>query len=350
MRSLTIKYGVLKIIIFFGIFIPKIYKMITLEDAIRIIEEELKKINFPETPENLYDPIKYALSGGGKRIRPALTLLACNLFSENYKNAIFPALAIELFHNFSLIHDDLMDNSPLRRNEATLHIKWNPNTAILAGDALNILAYKLINQVERKILPEILEIFNDTAIKVCEGQMMDMDFESRNDVTVDEYLKMISLKTSVLLASALKIGAITGAADKENADTIYKFGYNLGLAFQLQDDLLDTFGDEKIFGKKIGNDIITNKKTYLFIKTLELASEKQKENLKYLYSSKTINNDQKIRKVMEIFHDLKIRSHTEKIIHDYHQDSLEYLDKLDINKERKNVLEHFAIHLLKRNN
>ncbi len=335
---------------YFNLFIEKIKTMITFEKAIKYIEEEIKKIHLPETPANLYEPIKYALSGGGKRIRPALTIISCNLFDNNYKKAVFPALAIEVFHNFTLIHDDLMDNSPIRRNEPTLHLKWNPNIAILAGDAMNVLAYKLINKTNEKILPEILKIFNETAIQVCEGQMMDMDFEKRNDVSEDQYLQMIGLKTSALLAASMKIGAVTGGADNINADTIYNFGYNLGLAFQLQDDLLDTFGNEQIFGKRIGNDIVTNKKTYLFIRALELASESQKDNLKLLYSTTQTNNTEKIKKVIEIFQQLKIKSFTEQTIQKYFKISMQFLDKLNIDQKRKKILGQFALNLLKRVN
>ena len=238
--------------------------MITFEQAINIIEKEIQNLNLQKTPANLYEPIKFALSGGGKRIRPALTIISCNLFNDDYKIALFPALAIEIFHNFTLIHDDLMDNSSLRRNKPTVHVNWNPNIAILAGDAMNILAYKMVNRIEKNILPDILGIFNETAIQVCEGQMMDMDYENRNDVTEEQYLQMIGLKTSVLLAACLKIGSIIGGADNENANTLYNFGYNLGLAFQLQDDLLDTFGNEKIFGKKIGTILLTTKKHTLY--------------------------------------------------------------------------------------
>ena len=322
--------------------------MINSETAIIIIEKEIKALSLPDMPQNLYDPIKYTLNRGGKRIRPALAILACDMFNDDYKKALYPALAIELFHNFTLIHDDLMDNSSMRRNDPTVHVKWNPNVAILAGDTMNILAYKLVSRVEEKLLPEILDIFNETAVQVCEGQMMDMDFEQRNDVTVKEYLRMIGLKTSVLLAASLKIGAISGGADNRAADEIYKFGYNLGMAFQLQDDMLDTFGDENIFGKKIGNDILTNKKTYLYLKALDLASPEIKKKLLVIYSTDQKNPFQKIAEVIELFNQHNVKSHSDNIINHYFQMALVNLSNIDVNTDRKKVVEDLAQSLMVR--
>lgn len=320
--------------------------MITTKEAIKIIEKEIQALFLPDMPLNLYDPIKYTLNRGGKRIRPALSLLACNMFNDDYNKALNPALAIELFHNFTLIHDDLMDNSSVRRNNPTVHVKWNPNIAVLAGDTMNILAYKLVSRVEKNLLPEILDIFNETAIQVCEGQMMDMDFEQRSDVTVEEYLGMIGLKTSVLLAASLKIGAITGGADHQAADEIYKFGYNLGMAFQLQDDMLDTFGDENIFGKKIGNDILTNKKTYLYLKALDIASPEIKRKLQFFYSTEHTNPQEKITTVMEIFNQLSVKSHTKIIINDFFQMALQNLTNISVREERKKIMDELAQSLM----
>jgi len=322
--------------------------MLTLETAIKIIEKEILALKLPVYPVNLYNPIKYTLSRGGKRIRPALTLIACNLFSDNYKKAVLPALGIELFHNFTLIHDDLMDNSSLRRNDPTIHIKWNPNTAILAGDAMYIIACQLICKVENNILPVIISIFNQTALQVCEGQMMDMDFEKRNNVTVNQYLEMIGLKTSVLLASSLKIGAIIGGADPQSSEKVYNFGYNLGVAFQLQDDLLDSYGEENVFGKKIGNDILTNKKTYLYLKAIRLASNPEKKFLENLYSSETHNPEEKVKSVINIFNLLKIKALTQDIINEHYDKALYQLDEINISKKKKKVLTDFTETLKKR--
>jgi geranylgeranyl diphosphate synthase type II len=247
--------------------------MISLDEAQQIIEKNLAEISFPDNPVNLYGPVEYILSNGGKRIRPSLVLLGANLFSDDVQPAVNPALAVEIFHNFTLLHDDLMDNSLIRRGRDTVHIKWNPNVAILSGDAMSIIANRFVSKVDSKILPDVMEVFNRTAIEVCEGQMMDMEFENRNDVHVDEYLRMIELKTSVLIAASLQIGALTGGASKQDSVQLYEFGRSLGIAFQLQDDLLDSYGDVEKFGKKIGNDIITNKKTYLMISALDNADD-----------------------------------------------------------------------------
>jgi geranylgeranyl diphosphate synthase, type II len=322
--------------------------LLDINSALVIIETELKKLSLPETPRNLYDPVRYILSNGGKRIRPALTLLACNMFTDDYLKAINPALGIEIFHNFTLLHDDLMDNSPVRRNDPTVHIKWNPNIAILSGDVMSILASQLISHSEKEVMPAIQAVFNKTALEVCEGQMMDMDFEKRMDVTVEEYINMIGLKTSVLLAASLRIGSMAGGADEKGASDIYHFGYNLGIGFQLQDDLLDTFGELGKFGKKIGNDIITNKKTYLYLKALELAEVTQRETLINLYSGELQNQDEKILKVKDIFESLNVRSLTEMTIKGYFGKALELLKKVNVAEERKTALIQFAEGIMKR--
>ena len=320
-----------------------------IQKAQLVIESELKKLIIPLQPENLYDPVRYILSNGGKRIRPALTLMACNLFTDDYKKAIFPALGVEVFHNFTLLHDDLMDNSSLRRNDPTVHEKWNPNIAILSGDVMSIMAVQLISRSEKDIMSELLNIFNHTALGVCEGQMLDMDFGKRNDITVNDYIRMIGLKTSVLLAASLQIGSLAGGASMEIAVSMYDFGFNLGLGFQLQDDLLDTYGNQKKFGKKIGNDILNNKKTYLFIKSLELSGSNEKKRLLELYEENNIlQPEDKINAVMEIFNKVNIKAYTEEIISDYFNNAIKIFQKINAPSERKKSLESFVQMMIRR--
>ncbi len=322
--------------------------MLSFEKAQNIISKELEKINIPEVPHDLYDPLRYILSNGGKRIRPALVLLACDLFQQDYVEALSAAMGIEIFHSFTLVHDDLMDNSSIRRKNPTVHIKWNPNVAILSGDAMSILANQLIFSVKKEVLAPVIFLFNKTALEVCEGQMMDMNFEHKNNVTVQEYIKMISLKTSVLIAASLKTGAIIAEAKNKDCEDIYSFGYNLGLAFQLQDDLLDTYGDSDVFGKKIGNDIVSNKKTFLMIKALELATnEKRKTLIKFLSNTEHDPNE-KIKTVIEIYNDLNIKSLTEEMMKYYFEQALNKLDSIGVEPERKTILRDFSVNLMLR--
>src|SRR3569833_2778488 len=244
-----------------------------------IISDAVKELNFPGYPAQLYEPITYILSMGGKRMRPALLLMACDLFGGDVEKALPPALAIEVFHNFTLMHDDIMDNAPLRRGKTTVHERWNQNAAILSGDVMLIEGYKLMMQVDNHILRDVLNIFNETAVGVCEGQQLDMEFETREVVGIDEYIEMIRLKTAVVLGGALKIGALIGGASADDAALLSAFGVQLGVAFQLQDDILDVYGNPEKFGKQVGGDIISNKKTYLLIKAKELANSQQKEEL-----------------------------------------------------------------------
>lgn len=310
-----------------------------------LIEKELKTINFPTEPKNLYNPIKYVLDIGGKRMRPILTLMAHQLFNSDIEKSVKAAIAIEVFHNFTLLHDDIMDEAPIRRGVKTVHEKWDKNTAILSGDTMLVQSYDLLMSVEDCYLREILETFNTAAKQVCEGQQWDMDFESRDDVAISEYLKMIEYKTSVLLAASLKIGAINGGSTTEEADHIYEFGINMGIAFQLKDDLLDAFGDPGDFGKQVGGDIIANKKTYLYLRALELADEKQKERLIYYFSNDT-ERDQKVESVKEIFSNLEIPLHTTTLMKSYHKKALFHLDA--INSNNKNSLYSFSELLLDR--
>ena len=315
-----------------------------------IIEKELKEIRYPETPEELYQPVKYILSNGGKRIRPVLVLASCNIFSEDISPAVKPALGCEIFHNFTLMHDDIMDQSPVRRNMPTVHTKWNENTAILSGDAAMILAYKYIMQSPPETLPAVFEVFNTTALQVCEGQQLDMNFETRRNVTIEEYLEMIALKTSVLLAACLKIGAITGRAGEEEAELFYGFGKNMGIAFQLQDDLLDVYSDESKFGKKTGNDIVTNKKTWLLIKSLELMDGNGHQQLFTLLENNKTAPEEKIKHVTAIYDSLDIKTLATEEITGYFRKAMQFLDKVNIPPERKEILAGFAEKIIKREN
>jgi len=322
--------------------------MLTLIQAQERVEEKLGKIIFPEQPARLYDPIRYILSNGGKRIRPSLVLLGANLFSDEIEAALDPAVAVEIFHNFTLLHDDLMDDSRIRRGQETVHLKWDPNVAILSGDAMSIIANQFVTNVDADILPDVLQTFNTTAVEVCEGQMMDMDFEERDEVAMDEYIRMIELKTSVLIAASLKIGALSVKAGMEDAQELYEFGRSLGIAFQLQDDLLDSYGDTQTFGKKIGNDILTNKKTYLMISALQLASGADFTELEKWLSKEKFDPGEKIEAVKTIFDRYSIREKTNEKIREYFENSMKELTKIKVDADRKKVLESFAENLMKR--
>jgi geranylgeranyl diphosphate synthase type II len=299
-------------------------------------------------PTNLYQPIHYVLSDGGKRMRPVLTLMTAEIFDTNYKKALPAALAVEVFHNFSLIHDDIMDDAPLRRGKETVHEKWNVNTGILSGDAMLILAYQYFEQYEPHVFRDLAKLFSKTALEVCEGQQYDVDFEIRNDVTIPEYLRMIQYKTAVLVAAAMKMGAILAETSQENADLIYDFGLNLGLAFQLQDDYLDAFGDPETFGKQVGGDIIENKKTYLYLKAVEYASQEEKEQLLYLFSIHPKDNTNKIDAVKLLFKNTGAADATKKSIHDYTHKAFERLQKISIDNEKKDILKSFGENLMGR--
>lgn len=301
-----------------------------------------------QEPKNLYEPIDYILQLGGKRIRPVLTLMAADIFSGDFKKSLPAALAIEVFHNFTLVHDDIMDDAPLRRGKATVHEKWDINTGILSGDAMLILAYQYFENYEPVVFQKLAKLFSKTALEVCDGQQLDVDFETRNDVTIDEYINMIRLKTSVLVAAALKMGAIVSETNEENANLIYDFGLNLGLAFQLQDDFLDTFGDPETFGKQVGGDIIENKKTYLYLKALEVAEENDKGKLQYLYRKKIKENSVKIADVRRIFELYDIPLLVKKEIENYTQKAFNTLSKMDISAANKNNLKNFGLWLMNR--
>jgi geranylgeranyl diphosphate synthase type II len=300
-------------------------------------------------PKNLYQPIDYILQLGGKRMRPVLTLMSAEVFDANYKEALPAALAVEVFHNFSLIHDDIMDDAPLRRGKITVHEKWNINTGILSGDAMLILAYQYFEKYEPAIFKDLAKLFSQTALEVCEGQQYDVDFETRDDVTIPEYLKMIEYKTAVLVAAAMKMGAIIAKTSEENANLIYDFGLNLGLAFQLQDDYLDAFGDPKTFGKQVGGDIIENKKTYLYLKAIEFSSIEQREELMNLFSIPLDDNSEKIEAVKEIFNSTGASEATQKSIKDFTLKAFETLKKMNISEDKKEILKAFGENLMSRN-
>ncbi len=301
-----------------------------------------------QEPKNLYEPIDYILQLGGKRIRPLLTLMAADVFSNEFKSALPAALAVEVFHNFTLVHDDIMDEAPIRRGQKTVHEKWNINTGILSGDAMLILAYQYFENYEPIAFQKLAKLFSKTALEVCDGQQLDIDFETRNDVTIDEYINMIRLKTSVLVAAALKMGAIVAEATEEDAQLIYDFGLNLGLAFQLQDDYLDAFGDPETFGKQIGGDIIENKKTYLYLKALELSDDETAQKLKFFYQNKFSENATKIEEVKRIFEINDIPLLISQEIKTFTDKAFDKLDKMNITKENKDKLRSFGTWLMNR--
>ncbi|MEE2699898.1 MAG: polyprenyl synthetase family protein [Bacteroidota bacterium] len=306
--------------------------MQTLSQLSVIIEAELGKLVFPERPENLYQPIEYVMGMGGKRLRPILLLMGHQLFADNIEKAISPAIGIEIFHNFTLLHDDIMDQAPIRRGRQTVHEKWDNNVAILSGDTMLVQTYDYLADVDESIIKELLTIFNKTAIQVCEGQQMDMDFETQKKVSLQEYLKMIEYKTAVLLAASLQIGGITANAVKKDQKNLYQFGINLGIAFQLKDDLLDAFGDMTEFGKKIGGDIRSNKKTFLYLKAIQLADDKQKEDLENHFITED-QSEQKVIDVKSIFTDLDIQNHTIDMMKAYYTKAMRHLDAIDSNKK-----------------
>lgn len=311
------------------------------------ISKEISRLNEAE-PKNLYEPIAYTLSMGGKRLRPVMVLLACNLFTEKIEKAFPAALAIEVFHNFTLLHDDIMDQADVRRNSPTVHLKYNPNIAILSGDAMSIMAYNYLQKSETQNLNSMIHLFSQTALEVCEGQQLDMDFETRMNVSIPEYLNMIRLKTAVLLACSLKIGALAANTQERIADLLYVFGLNLGIAFQLQDDLLDVFADQEKFGKRIGGDILSNKKTFLLLKALELSDNDTKKELRKWIDKKEFDPDEKINTVKNIYNKLNIKGITEVSIEDFYQSALNVWEEIDLENDTKAELLHLANKIMNR--
>ncbi len=320
----------------------------SIQELEKIIAKNFEEISFDNDPVNLYRPINYILSIGGKRVRPILTLMATDLFDGDINKAVKAAMAIEIFHNFSLLHDDLMDKSDTRRGNPTVHKKWNNNIAILSGDAMLIESYKYIAQVPDSLLPEILNVFSNMAMDVCKGQQLDMDYENQENVSEAQYLEMIRLKTAVLIASALKIGAIMSGAKASDADLLYNYGINIGLAFQLKDDILDVYGNQDTFGKKIGEDIINNKKTFLLLKALETSNPEQRKELEKWIAKTEFDEVEKFEAVKKIYEELDIKTISESMVEKYYQSALECLSSIDVCDERKKELYLFAENLNKR--
>lgn len=310
------------------------------------LEDGLKKSVGNRNPEQLYEPVRYILSIGGKRIRPALTLMTCDFLSGSYKKAVPAALAVEMFHNFSLMHDDIMDDAPLRRGAKSVHEKWDVNTAILSGDAMLILAYRLFENYDAHKFRELAKLFSETALQVCEGQQLDMEFENRDDVIIEEYLQMIEQKTAVLLGAAMEMGAIVAQAADAERKKVYEFGKNLGIAFQLQDDYLDVFGNPETFGKQVGGDIISNKKTFLFLTALN--SDEHKKELIHLYSISPANPANKIETIKQIFTASGSAEKTQEAIEMYSHTAFSVLDGMEISEEKKELFREFGRKLMKR--
>lgn len=297
------------------------------------INNEILKLNWKREPYGLYEPIEYTLAAGGKRVRPQLAVIASRMFGGKDEEVLPAALALEVFHNFTLLHDDVMDKADVRRGRATVHVKWDENTAILSGDQMLIEAYKLLAGVPAEKLPKVLQLFNKMATEICEGQQYDVDFERQEQVATEAYLKMIRLKTSVLLATALQIGAYIAGADEAKQDALYQFGINIGLGFQIQDDILDVWGDPKTFGKAVGGDISCNKKTFVYLEAMRRESEEAKgERLEKWYSQVLEDNTEKIAAVKEIFEQLGVRETCEKVVENYTQTALDILEKLPQNE------------------
>lgn len=314
----------------------------------QIISDYFATTSIEKDPVNLYQPIQYILSLGGKRMRPVLTLMTAEIFDVDCRKALPAAIAVEMFHNFSLVHDDIMDDAPLRRGNQTVHEKWNLNTAILSGDAMLILAYQYFEEYEPEIFRALAKLFSKTALEVCEGQQWDVDFEQRDNVTIPEYLKMIEYKTAVLVAAAMKMGGIVAQTSVENCDLIYDFGLNLGIAFQLQDDYLDAFGDPKTFGKQVGGDIMENKKTYLYLKALAQANENERENLLKWFSVRLDDNDEKVAEVKDIFRNTGADTVTKNAIEAYTFKAFATLEKMNIDDDKKLLLKNFGESLMQR--
>ena len=318
------------------------------DEILGIVNDYIQHMPFDRKPVSLYEPIRYVLSMGGKRMRPVLMLLAYNLFKDDPQSILSSACALETYHNYTLLHDDLMDNADLRRGHETVHKKWDANTAILSGDSMLVLAYKLMADCRQDKLKEVLDIFTETALEIGEGQQYDMDFENRMDVREDEYIEMIRLKTSVLLACALKIGAVLADAGAADADRLYSFGEKIGLAFQLQDDFLDVYGDTKVFGKAIGGDIVSNKKTYMLINAFLRADEEQKAELTRWVEAKEFDEQEKIAAVTRLYNAIGIDRLAERKIESYFNEGLKCLDAVSIDADRKQMLVEYVYKLMKR--
>ena len=313
-----------------------------------IVDKTLINLSYNSEASRLIDPVKYILSLGGKRIRPVLALMACNLFNDKIDDAVFPAAGLEVFHNFTLVHDDIMDKAPVRRGFPTVHTKWDINQAVLSGDVMSFIANECFMLAPGNIFLRIFRIFNKAAIEVCVGQQLDIDYEKSVIVTEKEYLRMIELKTAALLAASVRIGALIGGSSDKDADLLYDFGRNMGLAFQIQDDILDVWGDTKIFGKTQGGDIVSNKKTFPFIKAMELSTGEIRKQLQILFSGQEMDPEPKIRKVMELYDQLNIRGESESLANDYIDKAFQCLQKVNVDDKRKKELTDLASSLIGR--
>ena len=318
-------------------------------EILKQVNDFLASLPYERKPKSLYEPVEYVLSLGGKRIRPVLMLMGYNLWRQHPEDILMPAIGLETYHNYTLLHDDLMDNADVRRGHQTVHRRWDANKAILSGDSMLVLAYQRMQQVPADKLPAVLDLFTETALEIGEGQEYDMTFETRNDVTEDEYIEMIRLKTSVLLACALKIGALLADAPQEDADRLYRFGEQLGLAFQLQDDLLDVYGDPKVFGKAIGGDITSNKKTYMLINAVNRANAEQRKELEQWIAAKDFNREEKIAAVTRLYDEIGIRQLCEEKINYYFSQARKTLSQVQVPEDRKAPLFAYMDDLLHRN-
>ncbi len=336
--ELSLNYGIL----------AKNSNMLTIPQYREAFSEYVKTRILIKEPENLYAPISYILNLGGKRLRPVLVLMTAEIFDTNFNKALDAALAIEVFHNFSLVHDDIMDDAPLRRGRETVHERWDVNTAILSGDSMLINAYQLFENYEGGVFRELAQLFTKTAIRVCEGQQYDIDFESRDDVEIDDYLKMIEFKTAVLVGASLQMGAIIAETTEENKEAVYEYGRLLGIAFQLQDDYLDAFGDPDIFGKQLGGDIIENKKTFLYLTAIQTAGNTEARQLEHLYSITPQESSGKIEAVKQIFEHSGASLIALEEIKKYTSKAFELLDELDLADDKKGLLRKFGSSLMNR--
>ena len=323
--------------------------MLNSSEILKLVNDFLAQLPYERKPKSLYEPVEYVLSIGGKRIRPVLTLMGYNLWKEDPERILMPAVGLETYHNYTLLHDDLMDNADVRRGYPTVHRKWDANKAILSGDSMLVLAYQRMQQVPAEKLPAVLELFTETALEIGEGQEYDMTFETRNDVTENEYIEMIRLKTSVLLACALKTGALLADAPQEDADRLYRVGEQVGLAFQLQDDLLDVYGDPKVFGKAIGGDITSNKKTYMLINAYNRANDEQRKELEHWIGAKEFDRSEKVAAVTRLYDAIGIRQLCEDKINYYFQQASQTLSEVNVTDERKAQLRQYMDELLHRN-
>lgn len=322
--------------------------MLSFSEGQELINRELQKLPVAHEPRDLYDPIKYIIKIGGKRLRPVLVLMSCNLFTEDYLIALKQALGIELFHNFTLLHDDIMDESEIRRNHPTVHQKWNKNIAILSGDAMSIMSHRFIADCDEGVMRPVIEMFSKTALEVCEGQQFDMNYENRKQISTQDYLKMIELKTAVLIAASMGIGALTGKASASLVKQSYEFGKKIGMAFQIRDDYLDVYGEPGVFGKMIGQDILSNKKTYLLTRSIELARGIIRKELQKWQTATDYDTDEKINAIRNIYSRLEIEKLTASAMNEYYQEAIRHLDKMKIKEDRKSELRKIADTILAR--